>query len=237
MERLRARADDGFVVPAAVAVLAICLLLVAAAAMRSISANDTSVRTQRSQRALQAADTGLRMARYRLNGLGLDLRRVLSLGNQCLVNAGSLLDLGPVLSGSQWCDGQTEDLGNGESVTYYSSALIDNLQGALSTLNVSDLLSRKIVAIGTACAASPCTPGSAGSVSRRVRVQLQSNLQITNTPTKVLGITISDTLTTNLQLYAPVKGSYHECSPALPADFAGHVGSGSDHPSNPEEGC
>lgn len=225
--------DDGYVVPVAVAILAICLLLLAAAATRSISANDVSIRAQKSERALQAADTGLRMATYRMNGLGLDLRTVLNLQQQCLVNVGSLLDVA-ALSGSQWCSSQTEDLGDGESYTSYTSAVVSNLSGSLSTLNLSGVLTRRVVAIGTACPASPCTPGSAGSVSRRVRVQLQSTVQITNS--KLL---LSDTLATNMQLYKPTPSTYHECSPAIPADFAGHVGTSSspDHPADPEEGC
>lgn len=227
--RARLAGDGGYVLPAAVAVLAICLLLLAAAATRSISANDTSRRAVMSERALQAADSGLRVAQLRQNGLGLDLRALLNLSKQCIVRVGSVLgvvDLSALGVGATWCGAMTEDLGNNTSYTYYASGVVDTSHLVPSTrvnnLTLTDVLGRTIVSIGTAClpSTSPCVPGAAGSVSRRVRFDLK-------TPTVSIGFTsvqlilgLTTTLTSSLQLYTPVKGTYRECSPAYPSSFS-----------------
>jgi type II secretory pathway pseudopilin PulG len=229
VRRMRARlgGERGYVVPAAVAVLAICLLLLAAAATRSISANDTSRRAVMSERALQAADSGLRVAQLRQNGLGLDLRAVLNLSQQCIVRVGSILgvaDLSALGLGATWCGAMTEDLGNNTSYTYYASGVVDTSHvvpsSKVNNLTLTDVLGRTIVSIGTAClpSTSPCVPGAAGSVSRRVRVDLKTPTVSIGFSTIVLGLTT--TLTSSLQLYTPVKGTYRECSPAYPSSFS-----------------
>jgi type II secretory pathway pseudopilin PulG len=204
----------------AIMVLFILLLLIATATRVALSASDTTRRDLQAKRALQAADTGLRMATYQQNALGLDLNMLLNLPQQCVIDTGQLGFQALVVG--NWCQPVVEDMGNGVTWSYQVSPVITPPGFSnLGTLNAQAALQRTVVAVGTACrvATTACTPGTSGSVSRRLTATLQAG--VPGVPTSYSSITSTlipllktGTLTTKLQLYKQI--SFHECSPGAP---------------------
>lgn len=164
--RRRLRCDDGFVLPGAMALLAIFLLMTAVAVTVSLSSLERTNRDRQLVRALQAADAGADVALRRMNRmlvspsvggvLGIVPGTLQQLG--CMRVAAAGVEIEP-LSGAGWCDPQpvpAETLGDGSSYVYQVSS------GVTVSTALGDLMERRILATGTA-----------GDVQRRVLVTIR----------------------------------------------------------------
>ncbi len=211
MSRLR-HDQRGIALPASIAILFISLLLVSAAALRAQGTTDTARRDLDSKRALQAAETGMRMAVFRTNAVSFDLSFLLAnpanplnLAEQCLarVSPGGALESVPIINtifsaNRRYCPGVTEDLGNGATVEYRVSSTVD-----LDLTAAGALLDRRIVAIGTAG-----RPGR--QVKRRFGVEIQAP------GTRSVGSLLALVQNHNLELFTLKNDSIRECRGSIP---------------------
>ncbi|MDX6718605.1 MAG: hypothetical protein QOJ63_859 [Solirubrobacteraceae bacterium] len=158
----RLKAESGFVLPGAIALLAIFVSLTATALTFSLQSLDNTNRDRRVVRALQAADAGADIAIFRLNHmlvasatgatLGLAVNAAESLGCTSVV-AGNATIVAPT---AQYCpaiSGSSTDV-HDATYSYMVSSAVSILSGAL--------LTRKILATGTS-----------RGVTRRVLVKVQ----------------------------------------------------------------
>ena len=196
MRRL-ARAHDGFAMVTVIGMLFIGLLLGAAAFEGVQPGVASAVRDQHSRRAVQAALSAVAVARQRLNELMPDLAGLLGSppGNVCIgtgISASGTMTLREITAAlGSWCAPVTIDLGTGTTATYQISPLTVTVQ-TTSLLQVTKLLSRRIVAVG-----------NSDGVKRRVMVDVQSTGTVNKAGVLITGGT--------LQLYVPVPGSFREC--------------------------
>jgi type II secretory pathway pseudopilin PulG len=157
VSRRRIRGEEGFVLPAALAMMAILLILSASAIALSLRSVDNSNHDRRVVRALQAADAGADVAVYRLNHmlvagassavLGSIPNALQSLGCTS-VNALGVVTISQVSPGAPQAYCPTEDgsAGGVEGATYsYRVSTAINVTTALG-----NLLVRSIVATGAA---------------------------------------------------------------------------------------
>lgn len=200
LRRLR-HEQSGIAVPVTVLALLVCLLLVAAAAVRARSAGDTARRDLNAKRALQAAEAGLRMAIYRTNAGSFDLSLLLKpdLEQQCLVRVSGQIAAtpmaGPVLGGRRWCPAFVRDLGNGVGFEHRVSSTVD-----LDPADATALLDRRIVATGLS-----------GPPGREVRRRMAA--QVRAVATKDITGLANDA---ELKVFEVVADSIHECRGAVP---------------------
>lgn len=162
----RLRAQTGFVLPGAIALLAIFAGLTATALTFSLQSLDNTNRDRRVVRALQAADAGADIAIFRLNHmlvaagtgatLGLAVDAVGSLGCTSVDLAGFNTIVPP--TAAAYCATQSGSATDVQDATYsYRVAT------AVNVLSGTDnLLTRKILVTGTA-----------GNVTRRVLVKVR----------------------------------------------------------------
>jgi Tfp pilus assembly protein PilX len=154
MEAMRERLarQDGVALVTAMGLMMVISLLVVAFASTSIQLSDTSVRDQRSKRALAAAEAGLQAAVFRLN----QYRTPASVpGTHCM-------RAGPELPVGGECVGYTEPIGNGAQYTYYVTPWL----GATGTCAIlpgipASTSDRCVTVIGTV-----------GGVSRRIQTRV-----------------------------------------------------------------
>jgi hypothetical protein len=132
--------ERGIALPVATAMLLVISLFVVAFFSVTLQVNDTSIKDRSSKRALAAAEAGLQMALYRMNQFGP------SDPNQCFTTGPDPL-----------CQGQTDQLGNGASYTYYVTRQAP--PGVLCVGRAPGAMERCITSVGTA-----------GGVQRRVQV-------------------------------------------------------------------
>lgn len=134
----RLTAERGVALPVALAVLAAVAGLATVAAKAAIVSNNQSFRDNNAKRAVQAASAGLQAAVYQTNLLQ-------PAANQCVLKNGSTgaLTTGAVQS-DNWCQAQTEDLGDGASYSMQISSATDTTTS--TGLSVSQ---RKVVSFGT----------------------------------------------------------------------------------------
>jgi Tfp pilus assembly protein PilX len=136
--------QEGVALPVATAMLLVISLFVVAFFSVTLQVNETSVDDRSSKRALAAAEAGLQTALYRINQIGT------SQPTQCFTT-----DWVP-LQGDGQCPGETGQLGNGASYTYYVTPEL----GTGLCVVAGATTDRCITAIGTA-----------GGVQRRVQVR------------------------------------------------------------------
>jgi hypothetical protein len=141
--------EHGIALPTAVILLMVVMLLGSVAGMASLGAVGQSGRDRNTKRAVAAIDAGMDTAIYRLNKLTPSAL-------MCVVVGATGLTLEPVESDG-WCRAQTENLGDGASFSYRTSAALN------VTLGGQALLQRKLVVTGTA-----------NGVSRRAMASLHS---------------------------------------------------------------
>src|SRR5687768_4286175 len=115
----RLRDERGVALPVALAVLAAVAGLATVAAKAAIVSNNQSFRDNNAKRAVQAASAGLQAAVYQTNLLQ-------PAANQCVLKNSSTgaLTNGAVQS-DNWCQAQTEDLGDGASYSMQISSATD----------------------------------------------------------------------------------------------------------------
>lgn len=220
------RREDGFAIPVAIWMLVLGLLFGGLAMSQALLALRGSNSSWNSTRASAAAQAGLRMAVYNINTLGLNGASLTKLGSvldvtQCAAQATVTAPLGTIgiTVGKSWCDPITIDLGNGATVTYQTSSVINcnlelgypALSGLLTLGTIQDCLKRKIVAVG-----------QAGGVQRRAYEETRATATA-----NVIGIPLLGNLINHvtLQPAKPVAGTFREC-PATGATA-----------SNPAAGC
>lgn len=172
-------------------------IFMATALSRATVSLDVSSKDVASKRAVQTAKSGIRVAAYRANALGLDLNQLLSPSQQCLVNLGGVLGL-QALGAGNWCPAVSESLGTGASFSYRVSAVAGG--GALANGLIDRTLSRRVVATGTV-----------DGVTRRVYAELTA-LGRTDRSCLLLLCTTSGFL----QTYRVGAGSFRECAPKQP---------------------
>jgi len=160
----RLRAQDGFVLPGAIALLAIFAALTATALTLSLQSIDQTNRDRRVVRALQAADAGADVAIFRLNhmlvasgagALGVAVGTVESLGCTSVDVATGFYSIKPPAA-AEYCSatsGVAEDV-EGATYSYRVANAVKALDG--------ETLQRKILVTGTA-----------GSAKRRVLVKVK----------------------------------------------------------------
>lgn len=165
----RLRRDEGFVMPAAMALLVIFLLLTGVALTTSLQSLDRSNRDRRQVRALQAADAGVDVAVRRMNRMLLssDVADALGVAPSTLRQLGCMRvdaaagghSLTVLAAGQQWCSAQPDPPATLRGGTTYAY-MISN--GVTVTTALGDLLERRILSVGTA-----------GDVQRRVLVHVR----------------------------------------------------------------
>ncbi|MHB8690851.1 MAG: hypothetical protein ACYDHH_06355 [Solirubrobacteraceae bacterium] len=230
---LTAGDERGFVLVIAVIVMALLLVVITAAVAWSTSASATARREAFQQQALVAAQSGMRMAVYETNSLGLDLSSYVNpssatadlLPGQCVVAASaqvsaignlslqsltsSFSSSGALNVGGNWCSPIRANLGNGESYCYQLSPLIliNVSTGTVlssNSLNLQNVLSLKLTREVVAS-------GTAGGVTRWVSETLQD--PVSSVLSSVLGGLLGPTPSLNIQLYKPLSGTYSEGQP------------------------
>lgn len=172
-------------------------IFMATAMTRATVGLQVSSRDVSTKRAVQTAKSGVRVAAYRLNALGLDLSQLLNPSQQCLINVGGLLGL-QTLTGSNWCAPVNEDLGTGASFSYRVSSVVGG--GALANGLINRLLERRVVVTGTV-----------DGVTRRVYAELTAQGRTNRSCLLVLCTTSGF-----LQTYRVRAGSFRECTPRQP---------------------
>lgn len=166
MSARRLRAQSGFVLPGAIALLAIFAGLTATALTFSVQSLDNTNRDRRVARALQAADAGADIAVFRLNHmlvaagtgatLGLAVDAVGSLGCTSVDVDGFNTIVPP--AAAEYCGAQNGSANDVKDATY--SYRVANAVSVAS--GADNLLTRKILITGTA-----------GDVTRRVLVKVR----------------------------------------------------------------
>lgn len=212
------RRQDGIALPVVMAVIAMLMIASAVALSQATVGVTNSLEEARANQATQAAKAGLRTGIARQNGLGLDLRSVLSLSRQCIVGTGGALDFVPL--GGEWCDAVTVDLGTGARTRYWTSGVVRTTGACeqfvlLACVRRAIQLDRKIVA-----------EGEVDGVKRRVYAEINGGGKV---PDGALG-SLLGLLGSNLhlQLYKQVNGSFRECDGTI---------SLADGAENPDSGC
>jgi hypothetical protein len=206
--RRRARREDGYVIVLVMTVMTLTLALVGVAATQALRTTDTSLRDVHQRQALQAAETGIDAAAYRMDALSVDLRTVLNLSNQCVATASGALTF---LNVGGFCPDVTESLGNGVSYRYSVGPVTDVRVPptcplvALVTCTINHTLRRTIVSTGMAGRACPNGPGC---VKRRLMVKHTTTAQDT-TLLPLVGLRALQDL--SLQIYSRQTGSFVEC--------------------------
>jgi type II secretory pathway pseudopilin PulG len=158
----RLRAEAGFVLPGAIALLAIFAGLTATALTFSLQSLDNTNRDRRVVRALQAADAGADIAIFRLNHmlvaagtgatLGLAVDAVGSLGCTSVDIAGFNTIVPP--TAAAYCAAQSGSAADVQDATYsYRVATAVNVASGTESL-----LTRKILVTGTAYATRSARP-------------------------------------------------------------------------------
>jgi hypothetical protein len=198
MDRPRAHGERGFAMVTVIGVLCLGLLLGAVAVSGAESGVASTVHDQHSRRAIQAAISGVEIARRRLNAFELDLSNLLGgTVNVCLgqvsVSGQSTTDqLAKVTAtAGSWCPLVTIDLGTGTTATYQISPLTITLQSN-TLFQTNELFKRRIVATGTA-----------DGVTRRVYLEVTAGAIV-----KKLGTVLTGG---SLDIYDVVPGSFREC--------------------------
>jgi Tfp pilus assembly protein PilX len=133
----RLTAERGVALPVALAVLMAVAGLATVAARAAIVSNNQTFRDNNAKRAMQAANAGLQTAVYQLNLMQPAATQCVhkAVSNGALTNA--------ALQADNWCQTQTEDLGDGASYTFQVSS---PTQTTSSTgLSVDQ---RKVVSLG-----------------------------------------------------------------------------------------
>lgn len=217
--RLRLRCQRGFVLPIAVWVLFLMLLLMGAAITWAISASGSATRDLQEKQALQAAQTGMRMAVYEANGLGLDVSQIANpsalnpalLPGQCVVSASLNVtsSIQTPLAGGSWCSPVRGQLGAGETYCYQIGPL------ATATLSL-DLRNAFSLTLNRTIVAS----GSAGGATRWVSQQVSAPISTSNL-LSLFNLVIG-TSTSNVVLYKPVAGTYLESQPSAGGPSGGY---------------
>jgi Tfp pilus assembly protein PilX len=130
--------ERGVALPVAIAVLAAVAGLATVAAKAAIVSNNQSFRDHNAKRAVQAASAGLQAALYQTNLLQ-------PAANQCVLKNSSTgaLTSGAVQS-DNWCQAQTEDLGDGATYSMQISSATD-----VTTSTGLSASQRKVVSFGT----------------------------------------------------------------------------------------
>lgn len=208
------RREDGFAVPIAIWMLILGLLFGGLAMSQALIGLRGAGSSWNSTRASAAAQSGLRMAIYNINTLGLNGASLTNLGStldftQCAAQAsvGAPMSALKLAVGKSWCDPITIDLGNGASVTYQTSAVTNcNLELGYAPLSsiltigtVQDCLKRKIVAVG-----------DAGGVQRRAYEEARATATASVVGVLLLGNLVNHV---TLQPAKPVAGTLRECPP------------------------
>jgi len=104
--------QSGFALPVAIMVLLIVTMLSAAAVAVSVHSSSSTTRDDNVKAALEAAETGLHVATYRLAMIPLE-------GKQCVKNGGAKSP-----EEGKYCKDATEALGNGATFTYWTSEVL-----------------------------------------------------------------------------------------------------------------
>ena len=127
----------------ALGVLMVTLLLTGAAFQQGILSNSAATEDQRVKRAVQAADAGIDVARYRMGKI------VPGSGPPCPVvdaSGGGTSFVNYVSDGGEsWCPEVSEDLGHGASYSYRVSAIAGGEQWIISTGTVDGVARRVAV--------------------------------------------------------------------------------------------
>ena len=225
--------EQGFVLVVVVIVMALLLVVVTAAVDWSASASATARRDAFQQQALAAAQTGMRMAVYETNGLGLDLGSTVNpasltntlLPGQCVVQTSSQISAIGSLSataitasfatdgglnvGGSWCGPIRATLGNGETYCYQVSplVLVNTSTSTILSNNSVNLTQSQSLKFTREIVAS----GTAGGETRWVYETIQS--PYTSNLGNILNL-VSGSGSLNVQLYKPVSGTYTEGQPS-----------------------
>ena len=134
----RLKDERGVALPVAMAVLFAVAGLATVAARAAIVSNNQSFRDNNAKRAVQAANAGLQAALYQLNLMQPS-------STQCVhrnTSTGALTN--GALQADNWCQGQTEDMGDGATYTVQVSA-----PTVLTTSTGLSVDQRKVVSFGT----------------------------------------------------------------------------------------
>jgi hypothetical protein len=210
----RLRAQDGFAIPIAIWMLTLGLLFGGLAMSQALLGLRNANASWNSTRAHAAAESGLRMAIYSVNTLGLNGASVTHLlstvdWTQCAAKAAASDPVATVTIsvGKSWCDPVPIDLGGGATATYQLSSIVNcnaelgynPLPALLSLGTIQDCLKRRIVATGTA-----------GGVTRRV----YEDVRATATATVIAGLPGLNLIGgVTVQPARPVPGTLRECTP------------------------
>jgi type II secretory pathway pseudopilin PulG len=198
MDRPRRGGEGGFALVTVIGVMFLALLLGAAAVSGAQTGVGATVQDQHARRAVQAALSGIEIARRRLNAFSLDVASLLggNVNNICILPAP--VGVPPVVkltrvtvSVGSWCPAVTIDLGTGTTATYRVSPVTVSVPTYNATQAVK-LLARRIVATGTA-----------DGVTRRVYLEVNANGLVT----KALGLITGG----SLDVYRTVPSSFREC--------------------------
>jgi hypothetical protein len=225
---------SGFAVPVVLLVLVIVLAFVGAADMAAIYTSGSARGDLEATLAQQAADAGLRVAVYEYNSLAVDTEALFTQSNgtvngMCFAGTnagvGDPTSNGVDVSGTvKWCPAVTNDLGNGAHYSYVISPASQTVGSAPGTCLLilcltigekSATITRTIVSTGTAGAETR-------TVEQQVQMQGVSQLQCLVFLAGLcltLGPAIQHVSVT--QYYAPVLGSYRQCSASAAAVASG----------------
>ena len=155
MSRRSLRAEDGFLLPGAIALLAIFVVLTGTAIALSLNSLDHTNHDRRVMRALQAADAGVDVAIFLLNHLLVSSSVTAALGPipdavasaRCMsISAGTITIHTTQPGDAPYCLSQSGTAGDVEGATYsYQTSTAISL-----TLGVDNLVIRNIVSTGMA---------------------------------------------------------------------------------------
>lgn len=199
-------------------------IFMATALTRASVGLDVSRNDVAEKRALQTAKSGMEVAIYRANGLGLDVNQVLNPAQQCILNV-NVLEISALPSGWNWCPPVSEDLGTGAAFTYRVSSVVrTTLSGGGSTGLTTYLLEREVVASGTVDGVTRRVYGKFTTQGGRSRNLVGSLLSVTCV---IPALCINAVTSGFLQVYRLEPGSFRECSPIVVPN----------HPTDPKTGC
>jgi Tfp pilus assembly protein PilX len=136
--RCRLAAEAGIALPIAIIVLLILTTLTAAAVTVAVQTSTSTKRDDNVKAALQAAETGLRVATYRTNMLNPEEVKC--------VNAGNVVE-----PSEGYCKDETESLGNQASFTYATTPALKegNTCAGQTVVNKVGVVQRCVTATGT----------------------------------------------------------------------------------------
>jgi Tfp pilus assembly protein PilX len=157
----RIASQDGIAMPVATAVMLIMSILVATFFSVGLSVTDSANEDRNSKSALAAAEAGLQTAVYRLN----QIRNPAVPAGQCLTSV-------PAAPVGGECPGQTEQVGNGASFTYYVTP-------ELGAGGACVLLPSRTVAPTDRCIT---VVGTTHGVTRRIQARVNSQFTTTVFP-------------------------------------------------------